>query len=294
MEALLAIALIVPTPVLPAPPAIDTLVQQMYVVGAFHSATRLALSPQGWLYVVEAESHRVHLITAPESKQISIGGFGWGPTSFDHPTAISTDGLNVYVADYNNHRIQRFDRKLNYLSTFSTRDTNVARVRFGFPTGVALSRFGDLFLLDAENVRVLKFNQQLQLERTFGSIEAKEGRLQQPLKILLSPDDRVYVLEPHRLVVFDYFGNFIRTVGERIIRQAHGFDVGSDGLVVATEDSLLWFSPDGRMKTAIAASAIVAEVPLIPLRDVVLSPLHRDRLFLLTPQQVVVLKLVVP
>lgn len=298
MEAFVAVALFAGGITLPGfqnqqalSPA-DTLLQEEYVLDTFTAATRVVVSPQEWIYVVDAEDHRVYLFTSPTAKPRSVGGFGWGSTSFDRPTGLATDGLNLYVADYNNHRVQRFDRNLNFLSTLTTRETNDAHTRFGFPTGVALSRLGDLFVLDAENVRVLKFTQQLQLERTFGGIDAERGRLRQPIKILVSRKDRVYVLEPHRIVEFDYFGNVVRTIGEGVLRDARGFDVDAQGLVVVMDERLQWFSLDGRTTTALSKSALLASVPLSPFRDVVLM---NDRLLLLTAHHLVAFTLrVVP
>lgn len=289
MEALVAVALFAgigcPGHLEALSPA-DTLLREEYVLGSFTSATRVVVSPQGWIYVADTEDHRVHCFTSPTAQPRSVGGFGWGATSFDRPTGLTTDGLSLYVADYNNHRIQRFDRNLNFLSSFSTRDTNIARVRFGFPMGVALSRQGDLFVLEAENTRVLKFTPQLQLERTFGGIETERGRLQQPIKILVSREDRVYVLEPHRIVEFDYFGNVVRTIGEGLLQAARGFDVDAQGFLVVTDDVLHWFSKDGRKTTELPVSSIFASVPLAPLRDVVL---WNGKLLLLTTHHLVAL-----
>ncbi len=291
MEALIAVAFLVgiALPVCEPPnnpsPA-DTLLKEEYVLGPLTGATRVLVNPQGWIYVADAEDHRVTCFFDPTSKPRTVGGFGWGATTFDRPSGLATDGLTLYVADYHNHRVQRFDRYLNYLSTFSTRDTNIASLRFGFPTGVALSRQGDLFVLEAENPRVLKFSSQLRFERTFGGIESERGRLQMPVKILTSHDDRVYVLEPHRIVEYDYFGNVLRTIGEGLFRDARGFDVGDQQLLVVSDDTLHWFTRDGRRTKTLPASAILASVPLVPLRDVVLL---RDRLLVLTAHHLVMM-----
>lgn len=287
---LVAIALLMHTSVVPCPSTADTLLQEESVLGPFRQATRLAVNPQGWLYVLDAELQSLLLFKTSQDQPRSVGGLGWSATSFDRPTGITTDGLSVYVSDYYNHRIQRFDRNLNYLASFSTRDTTAESARFGYPMGVALSRLGDLFVIDSENIRVLKFTPQRRLERAFGGIEETRGKLRHPLKILLSPDDHVYVLEPDRLIEYDNFGNFLRIVGQGLLHQAQGFHVGRDALVVATIDSLIWFSRSGRVETIVPVSSILASVPLTPLHDVALSG---EKLFLLTARQLVIMKRVV-
>jgi len=267
----------------------DTVLREDYVVGSFQNATRIAQNAQGWLYVVDTEANTVFQLRSPRDEPRSVGGYGWGATSFDRPLGLTTDGLSLYVADYNNHRIQRFDRNLNFLSSFSTRDTNVAAARFGFPSGVALSRLGDLFILDSENLRVVKFTASLQFERSFGGIESKQGRLRAPRKILLAPQDRVMVLDDDRLVVFDYFGNFISSVGDGILKDARGFDASANAIVVAAEDSLLWFNYHGALSRIQPLSEVVASAPLSPLQDVVML---NDRVLLLTPHRIVSMTMV--
>ncbi len=285
MAALVAIALFVSTPTF-FEPAADTLLREEFAVGSFHSATRLAVNAQGWVYVIDNHENTVTLLRGATEQVITVGSYGWSTTSFDTPTGITTDGLNVYISDFNNHRIQRFDRNLNYLSSFSTRDSSAVVAQFGFPAGVALSRFGDLFILDSENRRVMKFADQFRFERSFGGLDADRGRLRQPVKVIVAPNDHLYVLESDRLVEFDYFGNLLRVIGEGILQSASGFDVSNEGIVITTKESVLWFSVQGQLSTVQAVSTILASTPLSMLQDVVL---YGDRVYFLTPHQVVVM-----
>ena len=126
----------------------DTMLVEQKTLGSFQRATRLITNPQGWIYVLDSERNLVVLMKGDEGPSSSVGGYGWSSTTFDEPTGLATDGLNVYVADRGNHRLLRFDRSLNFISSFVTRDTSLLAARFGSPLGVALSRLGDLFVLD--------------------------------------------------------------------------------------------------------------------------------------------------
>ena len=88
---------------------------------------------------------------------INIGGFGWEESTFDEPIDIVTNTLSLYVADKNNNRIQRFDKDLNYISEFSGKKDN-GKIEFGYPTCIDISSIGDLYILDSDNYRILKFN----------------------------------------------------------------------------------------------------------------------------------------
>lgn len=261
----------------------DTVLVEEKTLGSFQRATRLITSAQGWTYVLDAERNLVVLMKGDEEPSSSVGGFGWTSTTFDQPTGLATDGLNLYVSDRGNHRVLRFDRSLNFISSFVTRDTSLLEARFGSPLGVALSRLGDLFVLDGENLRVVKFTASLLFERTFGDLEDQRSRLRQPIKILISPDDHVFVLEPDRLLEFDYFGQYLRTVGPGIVHDAKGFCFVRGGIIVVTPTTLCWFNDRGELVRDMRASEIVSESPIGAMEDLAA---RGDRLLLLTSSQV--------
>jgi sugar lactone lactonase YvrE len=216
-----------------------------------------------------------------------VGGYGWGQTTLDGPSGVATDGLSVLVSDRENHRIQRFDRNLNYVATLATRDTAVAQVRFGFPEGLAVSRQGDLYVLDGEGLRVVKFDVGGLFERSFGQSERSAVKLTAPLDIVVTPGERVFVLEPNRVVEYDAFGNVMRTIGEGVIRRGVGMDATDDALAVVTNDTLYWFDASGRLLWSLARNDVMSSCRLDALRDVALAG---NKVFLLASWGVVVLR----
>jgi hypothetical protein len=269
----------------------DTTLVEQKAFGSFQRATRLITNPQGWIYVLDAERNLVVLIKGVEEPSSSVGGYGWSSTTFDQPTGLATDGLNLYVADRGNQRVSRFDRSLNFISSFTTRDTSLLAARFGFPLGVALSRLGDLFVLDGENLRVVKFGANMQYERSFGDIDDERSRLRQPVKILLAPDDHVYVLESDRLLEFDYFGQYLRTIGFGSFRDARGFCLVRGGLIVVTPTTLCWFNERGELRREIPSAEIASGSPLGVMEDVVGGA---GQLLLLTSTQIHFVNIIVP
>ena len=242
-----------------------------FVVGSFRKAVRLQTNPQGWLYVVDEELNQIYAGQDIDSLSQSVGGYGWTSTTFDRPTGIATDGLNVYVSDYGNHRIQRFDGNLAYLSSLVTRDTSIHEARFGYPTGVALSQSGDLFVLDGENYRVLRFSQDARFQQTFGGTETGNRKITNPLKIVISQDNAIYVAEPTRILEFDYFGNLVNVLGEGVLKDVRSFCVMAESLVVLTSDSLIWYSRNGIAATSILMSSLITAEPLQDPRDLVVT-----------------------
>ena len=184
------------------------------VVGAFRNAVAFSVDPAGMMYVIDGATSEV-LKLSPEGRMLAkMGGYGWEQGTFDRPADIvSPNGLDIYVADYGNHRIERFDRSLNFISSYSTRQDQEQQNRFGYPQSVAVSRFGAIFIVDGENNRIVKLSPDGSVERVFGDIRSGAGKLSSPRRIRVSDDDLVYVLDGNAIVVFDIFGNYIKQAG---------------------------------------------------------------------------------
>jgi hypothetical protein len=264
----------------------DSLYIEEFSFGSFAEATSLTITPQNWIYIVDRAEHSVLLYRNPAESPVRIGGYGWHHSSFDSPRGIAGDGINLFVADFGNHRIQRFDRRLSYISTLSTRDTSLAEARFGYPADLALSRFGDLYILDGENLRVLKFQVTGRFERSFGDIEQGSRRLGNPIALTVTANDHVLVLEPNRIIEFDYFGNFTRVAGEGVLGNAMALGTSADGYIVATDSALLFFARDGSIKRNVPFRLMMTEEPIGDVQDVLI---HGDRLYLLTKTKCIVL-----
>jgi DNA-binding beta-propeller fold protein YncE len=192
----------------------------------FQRARAFSIDPHGNIYVIDGGASKIVKLS-PEAELLeTAGGYGWTEQAFDQPAdVIAPNGLDVYVADYGNHRVQRLDRNLNFVSSFSTREDGTAVVQFGYPRGVAQDRFGALFITDGENKRIVKVNPAGAIELVFGDIAAGEGRLESPSRVRVSSDDRVYVQDLNRIVIFDIFGNFLGTLGNNLFRRLRSFAV---------------------------------------------------------------------
>lgn len=172
---------------------------------------RVDVDLYGNIYILNSDKNTLRLFTKNRVQLREVGGPGWENDRFDRPEGVwARNGIDVFVADYRNHRIQRFDRNLNYVATLYTRENQKPEERFGYPNDVAVSRLGDLFICDTENSRIVKVNRFTQVERTFGGFGAGAGRLFAPTQVEAGPNDHIYVVDGVRVLVFDNFGNFLR------------------------------------------------------------------------------------
>jgi hypothetical protein len=212
----------------------------------------------GNIYVLNPDRNTLKLLSKDRSLVREIGGAGWENDQFDRPAGIwARNGIDVFVADYGNHRIQRFDRKLNYISTLYTRENPNPDERFGYPSDVALSRLGDLFICDTENSRIVKVNRFSQVERTFGGFGAGQGRLYSPTKVECGPQDHVYVVDGARVLVFDNFGNFLRDLVAGAIRSPVSLYANTAGIMVIDSATVFCFDKEERPVCSLPAMETV-------------------------------------
>jgi DNA-binding beta-propeller fold protein YncE len=256
----------------------------LFAFGNFSRPKGIAVTPSGLVYVVDTGDNKLKVYSPSGDSLKEIGGSGWGQLEFDQPYDVAVGaGLDFYVADYGNHRIQRFDKDLNYISTLYTRDSDDPSQRFGYPTSVAVSRLGDLFLLDGEDIRVVKVNTFSTIERTFGGIEAGKGQLRNPRKVRVTNEDLVCVLDQQRIVVFDNFGNYVRTIGEGALTDPRGMTIHRDTLYVVDGKAIRMFDSEGRLLDVLVPSGTVQEGSEQPFNDIAVNG---QRLFVLTDQEV--------
>ena len=266
----------------------DTLFISETSFGSFDQATRISVAPDGKVYVIDSKKSAILIFKSPQDSPSVLGGYGWSATTFDRPTGIATDGLNIYVSDYGNHRIQRFDRYSNLLSSLFTRDTTYGPARFGYPAGVALSSQGELIILDSENLRIVEFSADSRFERSFGDLNTAGGRLQNPIKVCSEGDQYIYVLEKNRILEFDFYGNYLRSLAGDLHGDIVGGQSTSNGIAALCEDTLYWFNADGSLASKTPFGMLLAEEPVKSVQDIAFFD---DRMFVLTPHRCFIFKI---
>ncbi len=280
MAALLAIAAVLSFHQAGDGPRPDTLFVAGASFGSFEQATRITVGQQGRIYVVDSKKNAVLIFNSKDEDPFILGGYGWNSTTFDRPTGVATDGLNVYVSDFGNHRVQRFDRYSNLLSSLSTRDTSYAPARFGYPTGVALTTLGDLLILDSENLRIVEYSSDSRFERDLGGLNTSGGRLEDPIKVCVGGDQYIYALEKKGIVEFDYFGNYLRTFGNTLSGDIVGGQATSTGVAVVCADTLFQFDATGALESRMAFSTLIAEESIRVVQDIAFDA---RTMYVLTP-----------
>ncbi len=262
----------------------------LFSFGDFQHPHGISINPRGDIYVADTGNNKLKVFSVRGDSLREIGGYGWGALEFDQPHDVdATTGLNIYVADYGNHRVQRFDKDLNYISTLFTRDDDDPDKRFGYPTSVSISRLGDLFVADGENSRILKINALGGIERNFGGIDAGLGRLLFPRQAAVSSNDIVAVLDEKRVVLFDNFGNYIRSIGQDVLDHPTGIAIHQNVLYVVEAKRILGFDIDkAGLLATYDQTTMVGQGEIKSFIDIVVAG---DRFYLLTDHAVSVFEI---
>lgn len=258
------------------------------VVGNFQYASRLMLDFRKHLYVIDQLQHTLYYYPSVSEEPLTVGGFGWQESAFDTPTDVVTDGITVYVTDYGNHRVQFFDQRLRYIGSWRGHDVQRGEhPKFGFPRGIALGTTGEIFILDGEAIRVVHFSRTGDILRVFGDRRMKDGVLSRPLRIVVYQQN-VYILESDKVYQYDFYGTFLRRIGNGVLQDARGLCVVKNVIWIVTRDTLYTFSNTGDLLTVTPLSYIFTSQQLLDVQDIATDG---ETVYLLTKHNIHILEL---
>lgn len=175
--------------------------------GQFNTPTRVAVS-DARIYVVDQGNHRIEVFDREAIHQLTIGRYGTGDGEFRRPTGVAVDVAgNVYVADGDNARVQRFDANGKFIKAWSQWGPYP-----GFMMNPANLRIqsGRVYVADSDNHRIHVFDVDGQFLYRFGvhAVRPREGagRLHYPTSVAISPDGT-------KAVVCEFFENRCQIFG---------------------------------------------------------------------------------
>ena len=164
-------------------------------------------------------------------QQIGAAGLpGKGPGQFSFPRAVAVDGSGrIYVADSGNNRVQVFNADGSFLRQFGSTcklDTKEGcqgdgRGQFNEPWGITVDAEGNVYVSDAWNHRVQKFDKDGKFINQWGVFESTGGELGKPFafygprQLATGQDGNIYAMDTgnKRVQVFKPDGSFATQFG---------------------------------------------------------------------------------
>ncbi len=207
-------------------------------IGKFKSASAFSVTPSGYFYIADKELNEIIKLDTLNNIVKSVGGYGWDNSAFDEPVDIFATDLRVYVTDKNNNRIQVFDKDLNFLFLIQTEDIANNVDGFEYPVSCATSTLGDIFILDSDNTRVLKFNSTGDFLLEFGNYSSGDFFLEEPTKLALSQDSKIFLLDNNSVSIFDQYGMGLLKIRTKF--EPTNLNITFNNLIVNSTDSLYY------------------------------------------------------
>ena len=168
-------------------------------------AVGVVVDAAGNIYVADTGNNRIRKVT-PQGEVITIAGDGNagyadGPAAqarFNGPIGVAVDTQgNIYVADTDNHAIQKFDKEGKFLARWGG-EAGTQEGMFYYPRGLATSPEGDVYVADSGNNRVQKFDGEGNLVHAWGKFGfawrgADMGKFDVPWGVTTDHEGNLYV-----------------------------------------------------------------------------------------------------
>ncbi|MBU8921523.1 MAG: NHL repeat-containing protein [Bacteroidales bacterium] len=213
--------------------------------GILREPLGLDVSPTGEIFVADAMTGKI-FIFAPDGAVVEFEDPPLGSSIY--PIDLAVNGTFVYVLDYSDNRLLRYDRNgtfLDVLISFGLYD----RMR---PSSVSGGGGGRLLTTDMKNHGLTIWTPLLDIEFLWNEFGFMEGALDRPAKAVLLLDERIAVAETgnKRVQIFSPSGRYESIL---VLPDDTGFEkprsicVGRDGNIhVADTDAgaVFIFSPD--------------------------------------------------
>ena len=137
-----------------------------------------------------------------------IGCRGSGSSQLDYPAGVTFDSDDyLYVADFNNHKIQKFTIDCKYLLQFGGLGSNDGKLNY--PRELA-SHDHKVYIADSDNQRISVFQTDGKFHCTIGS-----GQLSRPLDVAVNGNNQLFVADydHHCIHTFTLDGDHVGKFG---------------------------------------------------------------------------------
>ncbi|MCE8425362.1 MAG: 6-bladed beta-propeller [Candidatus Methanoperedens sp.] len=165
------------------------------------------------------------------------------PAGYDSKgIAVDPSSGNIYFADRNNHRIQKFSSTGEFITELGSYGSGDGQ--FFYPTDIAVDSNGDFYVADTSNLRIQKFSSTGEFITKWGSSGTGDGQFRGLIGIAIDSSGDVYVTDVYnaRIQKFNSNGAFITKwgsfgTGDGQFFVPFGVAVDSSGNVYVSDES---------------------------------------------------------
>ncbi len=147
---------------------------------------------------------------------MQFGTKGTGNGQFEGAAGVAVDSSgNIWVSDYGNHRVQKFNSSGVYQSQFGTFGTGNGQ--FNNPIGITVDSSGNIYVGDLRNERIQKFSGSGAYLSQIGTSGGGDGQFYGPIDLEVDKSGNIWVLDSgnNRVQKFSSTGTYISKFGSR-------------------------------------------------------------------------------
>ena len=210
--------------------------------GQFRYPIGITIDNQDNIYVSDGDNHRIQIFNDDGSKIIKIIGkddckYGIENGEFYHPRGIFINPQNqdILVADSGNHRVQIFDKELNFIRKFGSEGNGKGEL--DCPIGMVMNSQNQILVSDYLNNRIQIFDYEWNHLRFVGN---QNGELKQPCQLCVDHIDNLYVgtwTVGFPMQIFDKDGKLVNSLKSKTQGRLFGVNINSIDGSLAVSDS---------------------------------------------------------
>ena len=224
-------------------PSAQSLNKPVRVVQGLNNPRGTAINSKGQMIVVEGYGTCVSVLTPEGEKIRTFGTQGSGNGQLSNAYGVTVDkDDNIYVADYSDHRIQKFSSEGEFVAAVGGHGSD--QLQFDHPMGIVYNhRDNNLYVADQCNNRIQVLTIDLKYVRSVGTRGSGNGQFQNPLDIAFDDANHLYVTEygNHRVQVLTTEGQFLRTFSQK----ADGQQLNSPWTIAIDSSKTVYVSENG-------------------------------------------------
>ncbi|XP_065914826.1 E3 ubiquitin-protein ligase TRIM71-like [Dysidea avara] len=196
------------------------------------------------VWAVADSNNCVYIFDDQETLIRKFGQSGTNNGQFQRPWGISFDANNdLYVTDYNNHRVQKFNINGTYLFQFG--HCGSGNGQLSYPQGIAVHN-DKVFVADYGNCRISVFH----LNGQFGHVIGSGQLLSRPWGVAVTTNDQLLVADFNKnyIVRFTLDGTYVDQFGNGYLSHPAAVTTDLNGFVLVGEEGnqhISVFNKDG-------------------------------------------------
>lgn len=216
--------------------------------GAFSKPSALSIDSRGRIYATDSSDHYIRIFDGQGKfvkELLNRGGKDGGLGGI----ICDASGL-LYISDPDNGCVHVLNSENGqWLRKVGSKGTADGQLQL--PSGLALDRFNQLYVVDYSTSRISVFSKAGIFQRAFGGKGTGKGLFNVPRGIAIDRFDRLYVADSlnHRVQVFNTSGQYLYFFGGR--GQESGRFVGPADLSIDPENNCLYVADRGNCRVQI-------------------------------------------